>query len=176
MNATSHHVHATPVPAIGVAYADDASGREALRAAYGLAANVDAQLRVISVVEPSPRSSAGGQPTLPASHGVDRDDVDGERRLHLDQELTRLVASLGDFVSVEIDTFVGDPAQTLIDASQNLDLLVCGSRGQGTVRSAVLASVSRRVTAEARCPVLVLPPGVTAPVDRLTIGMANTPR
>ena len=79
-------------------------------------------------------------------------------------------------MSVEIDTLVGDPAQTLIDASQNLDLLVCGSRGQGTVRSAVLASISRRVTAEARCPVLVLPPGVTAPVDRLTIGMANTPR
>jgi len=51
MNATSHHVHPTPVPAIGVAYVDDASGREALRAAYGLAANVDAQLRVISVVE-----------------------------------------------------------------------------------------------------------------------------
>jgi nucleotide-binding universal stress UspA family protein len=175
MNATPIQVPPTCAPTIGVGYVEGAAGRESLRAAYGLASNVDAQLRVISVVQPSLRMYAGLRAAMPAGDGTDVQDMEGERQLQLDQELTELVASLGDFVPVEISTFVGDPAQILIDASENLDLLVCGSRGQGPIRSAVLGSVSRRVTAEAHCPVLVLPPGVAAPVDRLTIGVANTP-
>jgi nucleotide-binding universal stress UspA family protein len=170
-------MNATPiqVPTIGVGYDGDAAGRESLRAAYRLATNIDAELRVISVVQPSLRMYAGVRTAAPARDGTNVQDVEGERQLQLHQELTELVASLGDFVPVEINIIVGDPAQTLIDASENFDLLVCGSRGQGPLRSAVLGSVSRRVTAEAHCPVLVLPPGVAAPVDRLTIGVANTP-
>jgi nucleotide-binding universal stress UspA family protein len=162
-------------PTIGVAYVEGAAGRESLRAAYGLASSVDAQLRIITVVQPSLRMHASVRAATPAADGTDIQDVEGERQMQLDHELTALVASLGDFVAVEISTSVGDPAQTLIDASENLDLLVCGSRGQGPIRSAVLGSVSQRVTAEAHCPVLVLPPNVVAPVDRLTIGVGNTP-
>jgi nucleotide-binding universal stress UspA family protein len=150
MNGTATQMRPTCTPTIGVGYVEGTAGREA-------------------------RMYAGVRATLPAGGATDLQGVEGERQLHLDQELARLVASFGDFVPVEINTFVGDPAQTLIDTSQNLDVLVCGSRGQGALRSAVLGSVSRRVTAEAHCPVLVLPPGVTAPLDRLCIGMANTP-
>jgi nucleotide-binding universal stress UspA family protein len=175
MNATPTQVRPTCTPTIGVGYVEGPAGREALRSAYGLASNVDGQLRVISVVQPSLRMYVEVRATLPAGTGTDLQDVEGERQLQLDQELAQLVASFGDFVPVEINTCVGDAAQTLIDTSQNLDLLVCGSRGQGPIRSAVLGSVSRRVTAEAQCPVLVLPPGVTAPLDRLCIGLANTP-
>lgn len=163
-------------PTVGVGYVRGATGREALRSGYGIASNIDAQLRVISVVQPSLHMYAGVRAALPAESGTDLQDVEGALQLHLQQELSELVTTFGDFVAVTIDTFVGDPAQTLIDASKNLELLVCGSRGQGPVRSAVLGSVSRRVTAEARCPVLVLPPGVVAPLDGLFVGTANTPR
>jgi nucleotide-binding universal stress UspA family protein len=46
--------------------------------------------------------------------------------------------------------------------SENLDLLVCGSRGYGQVRAVLLGGVSRRVITEAHCPVIVLPRGVPA--------------
>jgi hypothetical protein len=55
----------------------------------------------------------------------------------------------------------------LIDMSQHVDLLVCGSRGYGPARAVLLGGVSRRVAAEASCPVIVLPRGVKAPLDAL---------
>ena len=50
---------------------------------------------------------------------------------------------------------VQDPADFLIAASDRLDLLVCGSRGYGPQRAVLLGGVTRRVAAEARCPVIV---------------------
>ena len=41
--------------------------------------------------------------------------------------------------------------------SSDLDLLVCGSRGYGPVRSVMLGSVSRALAHSARCPLLVVP-------------------
>jgi nucleotide-binding universal stress UspA family protein len=59
----------------------------------------------------------------------------------------------------------GDPADRLLDAvdEEGAELLVVGSRGRGSVSSAVLGSVSRRLTTDARCPVVVVPPDVSAP-------------
>jgi nucleotide-binding universal stress UspA family protein len=68
---------------------------------------------------------------------------------------------------------VEDPADVLIRVSENLDLLICGSRGYGPLRAVLLGGVSRRLTAEARCPVIVLPRGVKASLDAL---MEASPR
>jgi nucleotide-binding universal stress UspA family protein len=70
-------------------------------------------------------------------------------------------------VEVEPDVSVGDPADFLIAASERLDLLVCGSRGYGPARAVLLGGVSRRVTAEAHCPVIVLARGTEAGIDAL---------
>jgi nucleotide-binding universal stress UspA family protein len=153
---------------IGVAYVDTEEGREALRAAYGLARRVGAKLRVIAVLRSGFGMYADIEPSVPAALGRDLEDVEGERQLQLDHELRTLLATLDGDVPVQIDTFVGDPAETLIAVSANLDLLVCGSRGHGPLRRVVLGSVSGRVTASARCPVIVLPRGVKAPLDGLT--------
>jgi nucleotide-binding universal stress UspA family protein len=48
-----------------------------------------------------------------------------------------------------------------------MDLLVCGSRGYGPLRAVLLGSVSRRITAEARCPVIVIPRGVKGALETL---------
>jgi nucleotide-binding universal stress UspA family protein len=70
-------------------------------------------------------------------------------------------------VPVEIEALVGDPADTLVDVSQHLDVLVCGSRGYRPARAGLLGSVSRRVISEAHCPVIVLPRGVKASLEAL---------
>ena len=93
--------------------------------------------------------------------------VEGEQLVFAEKELRRVVSELAGDVPVEVDAFVGDPAETLVDLSARMDLLVCGSRGYGPVRAVLLGSVSRRVVGEARCPVIVLPRGVKASLESL---------
>ena len=81
--------------------------------------------------------------------------------------MRRATDALGGGVTVEADAFVEDPADVLIRVSENVDLLVCGSRGYGPLRSVLLGGVSRRLTAEAQCPVLVLPRGVSGSLTGL---------
>jgi nucleotide-binding universal stress UspA family protein len=59
----------------------------------------------------------------------------------------------------------GAPADRLLEAvdEDGADLLVVGSRGRGSIRSALFGSVSRRLMTEATCPVVVVPLGVAAP-------------
>jgi nucleotide-binding universal stress UspA family protein len=47
------------------------------------------------------------------------------------------------------------PARALLDAAQDADLLVVGSRGLGGVRGMLLGSVSQQVVTHAPCPVVV---------------------
>jgi len=50
----------------------------------------------------------------------------------------------------------GHPAQVLVDAAADADLLVVGSRGHGGFAGMLLGSVSEHVAAHALCPVLVI--------------------
>jgi nucleotide-binding universal stress UspA family protein len=55
----------------------------------------------------------------------------------------------------------GDPAESLVMASRDADLLVLGARGRSTFLGATLGGVSVRCAAGAQCPVtLVKVPGV----------------
>jgi nucleotide-binding universal stress UspA family protein len=78
------------------------------------------------------------------------------------------LASIRDRLSVpegQVRQVEGVPADRLLEAVERdgAELLVVGSRGRGSIRSALLGSVSRRLTSEATCPVVVVPPGVAAP-------------
>jgi nucleotide-binding universal stress UspA family protein len=157
-----------PPATIGVGYADADEAREALRSAHALARRVDATLRVITVVKVSSAFLADTEPTTAGrADRRDLEDIEGEQRVRAEKELRRVVSELPGDVPVEVDAFIGDPAETLVDLSAQLDLLVCGSRGYGPVRTVLLGSVSRRVVAEARCPVIVLPRGTTASLESL---------
>ena len=153
--------------AIGVGYTDSEEGREALRGAHALARRTGATLRVMTVVTGGLRAYAETEPSVAGQRGKDLVDVEGEQRLRAEKALRRAVEALEGEVPVEVEAFVGDPAETLIRVSEHLDLLVCGSRGYGPVRSVLLGSVSRRVTAEAYCPVIVLARGVKASLEAL---------
>lgn len=70
-----------------------------------------------------------------------------------------LRAVLGDSPEpeVQITTVPGDGANALIDASNDADLLVVGSRGMGGFQGLLLGSVSHKCIQHARCPVVVVP-------------------
>jgi nucleotide-binding universal stress UspA family protein len=152
---------------IGVAYVESPEGREALHSAHALARVAGATLRVLTVAKVGFASYGETDATRPEHRGRDFEEVEGEHRVRTEQAVRNAVASLGDDVPLEVDAFLEDPADTLIRVSEHLDLLVCGSRGYGPLRAVLLGGVSRRVTAEAHCPVIVLPRGVESPLPAL---------
>jgi nucleotide-binding universal stress UspA family protein len=152
---------------IGVAYVDSEEGREALRGGYALARRAGAALRVLTAVKAGLAMYGETEPRTAERRGRDFDEVEGELRVRAEDALRRATDALGGDVPVEADAYVEDPADVLIRVSENLDLLVCGSRGYGPVRAVLLGGVSRRLTAEAQCPVIVVPRGVQASLDGL---------
>jgi len=72
-----------------------------------------------------------------------------------------VAVGLGD---AEQRVAVGLPAERLADLADDEDaeLIVVGSRGRGRFKAAFLGSVSNDLLGVARCPVLVVPPGVSA--------------
>jgi nucleotide-binding universal stress UspA family protein len=70
-------------------------------------------------------------------------------------------------VEILPELHVDDPADVLLRISRNVDLIVCGSRGYGPLRSVLLGGVSRRLVDESRCPVLVLPREAPQPLEDL---------
>ena len=157
---------------IGVAYVDTDEGREALRGAHALARRTGAKLRVLTAVKAGLSAYGATEATTPVQAGKGITDIEGELRTQAEKALRRQTDALGDGVPVETDAFVEDPADVLMRVSENLDLIVCGSRGYGPLRAVLLGGVSRRLAADARCPVIVLPRGVEASLEAL---MAETP-
>ncbi|BCJ49113.1 universal stress protein [Actinoplanes sp. NBRC 14428] len=66
--------------------------------------------------------------------------------------------ALGPEPGVPVRTSVvsGHPAQVLLDAAREADLLVVGSRGHGAFAGTLLGSVSQRCAAHSHCPVVVV--------------------
>ena len=152
---------------IGVAYVDSEEGREALQGGYALARRAGAALRVLTAVKAGFLSHGETEARTAEVRGKEFDEVEGEMRVRAEEALRRATDSLGGDVAVETSAFVEDPADVLTSVSENLDLLVCGSRGYGPLRAVLLGGVSRRLTAEAHCPVIVVPRGVTASLEGL---------
>jgi nucleotide-binding universal stress UspA family protein len=152
---------------IGVAYVDTDEGREALRGAHALARRAGATLRVLTAVRVRLAMYGETEARTAGQRGKDFDEVEGEYRLRAEAAARAAIAELDGDIAVEVDAFVEDPADVLIRVSENLDLLVCGSRAYGPLRAVLLGGVSRRVAADARCPVIVLPRGVESSLEAL---------
>jgi len=77
------------------------------------------------------------------------------------EEVDKALAQLGGPgpETVTIQAVSGFPAEVLITAGRDADMIVVGSRGSGGFSRLLLGSVSSQVTHHAQCPVVVIPAG-----------------
>jgi nucleotide-binding universal stress UspA family protein len=73
----------------------------------------------------------------------------------VDAELDKL--GTGSPPSVSVKAVVGLPAEEILRAARDADMIVVGSRGAGGFRKLLMGSVSLQVTHHAHCPVVVIP-------------------
>ncbi len=85
-------------------------------------------------------------------------EVVAEAREAAREAAAKAAAGLGGAAPpTRVQAVVGHPAEVLIDASQDADLLVLGSRGTGGFSRLAMGSVSSQVSQHAHCPVVILP-------------------
>jgi nucleotide-binding universal stress UspA family protein len=99
---------------------------------------------------------AGGPPIEKAPDSVHAQTEQHERAT-LDEAIAK--ACPGKEPAVEPSLGYGPPAQVLIDASKDADLLVVGSRGHGAWHGMLVGSVSIHCVTGALCPVVVVRAG-----------------
>lgn len=146
--------HAQPIRRIGVAYNASPESRAAVHAAAELARGLEAELVVIGVADPSLFvTDALSGPTVADVVRAVQDDLDA------------VTAELP--VAATTALLTGASAELLAEYSQQLDLLVTGSRGYGPARSVLAGGVSGRLMRSAHCPVMIVPRGVDVPLGRL---------
>jgi len=155
---------AEPVNTIAVGFVDSPEGRAALRAAHVLAQRADARLRVVAALHPSGGLDAAFAGSAKPERGS---QLQGHQRGKVEVAMQRAVGELNAGVEIFPELHVDDPADVLLRISENVELLVCGSRGYGPLRSVLLGGVSGRLVDESSCPVLVLPRETRQPLEDL---------
>jgi nucleotide-binding universal stress UspA family protein len=146
---------------LGVAFVDSPEAREALEAAAAMLALGGGELTVHTVLEPlhdpADRALSGWVAPPPR---------DERSRIERARSALRLRIPAG--IDADLVVEEGDPADRLAAASEHLDLLVCGSRGYGPLRTVLLGGVSGRLAHTAACPLMVLPRAA----DRVPVGQS----
>ena len=138
---------------IGCGFDGSQESWEALAWAADLARRRRAHLLTLAVHAPV---AFGGVPTAGV---IGYQSANDTLRAALDEQLGEAVAALDHDSQASGRLLDGDAASELTEASDELDLLVLGSRGYGPIRTVLLGSVSRALVRSAACPVVVLPRG-----------------
>jgi nucleotide-binding universal stress UspA family protein len=136
---------------IGVAFLERADGRAALATGCDLARAADGLVRVLTVRDPTDWRLAGV---------LDAEQLAASRRMadeSAERTLRAGTSAVPDARSAGGTLLYGPTHEALAAASADLDLLVCGSRGYGPVRTVLLGGVSHALVRHAACPVLVVP-------------------
>jgi nucleotide-binding universal stress UspA family protein len=154
---------------VGVAFVDSEEGNEALRAAAALATACGAELHAATAVEPIAWSATG------FAHPHDVEAHLTHLREQAQTTLRCALEGLHPAVRSQTQVLVDSPVIALEQFSNDVDLLVCGSRGYGSLGSVLLGGVSRRLVHRAACPVVVVPRGTERVLEVLggAIGEAS---
>jgi nucleotide-binding universal stress UspA family protein len=147
---------------IGVAFLERADGRAALATGCDLARAGGGSVRVLTVREPTDWRFTGVLDAEQLAASQRMADEAAERTLRAGVGAVPEARSAGGAL------LHGRPEEALAAASTDFDLLVCGSRGYGPVRTVLLGGVSHSLVRHAGCPVLVVPLADRA-ADRLAV-------
>lgn len=146
---------------IGAAFVDTPEGRGALEGAIALARRAGASLQAITVIHPI----GWGTMAVPMATAVAREQQ--ETRRAAEAALNHALAGLEPALAAESVIVENGAAAALATMSSQVDVLVCGSRGYGPVKTVLLGSVSHALSRHARCPLIVLPRGTEQALDAL---------
>jgi nucleotide-binding universal stress UspA family protein len=139
---------------IGVAVDGSAHAREALEVAIATADATGAEISVFSAaerVEVRPALVTPGW-TVPADYAA-RHHERAEAAVRAARDRIPPALRGGE------EVLTGAAAHVLAAASGEVDLLVCGSRGYGPLRSVLLGGVSSALAHKATCPLMIVPRG-----------------
>ncbi|WP_032712185.1 universal stress protein [Salinispora arenicola] len=87
--------------------------------------------------------------------GPDSREVTRADRAELDESLSQWRQAFPD-VTISVEVAEGNPAELLVSASRNAQLVVVGTRGRGGLAGMLLGSVSQQLLHHAHCPVAVV--------------------
>jgi nucleotide-binding universal stress UspA family protein len=130
---------------------------EALRRAAEEARQRDAALEVVYVFSPPEQTTAWPVPP----------EVGGDKATTVEEARSEAYERLGEWLDeIDVDlagidlswTTIPDarPARALVERSENVDLVVVGSRGRDGFAGLKLGSVSEQVARHAKAPVLIV--------------------
>jgi nucleotide-binding universal stress UspA family protein len=138
---------------IGVAYDGSEESEMALDGARAVARRAGAGLRIITVVE---RLAFGGMPSSMTEPSASVNFV-------IEEELRRAhdAALAKDDGSGRVDGVFrrGHTVDVLVEQSEEVDLLLAGSRGYGPINAVLLGSTTRALAHSAACPLVIVPRG-----------------
>jgi len=141
---------ADPIRRVGVAFIDTPDGHSALTAAAAMATELRASLQVITVVPDTRVLPSMGEPHRYAQ----------AERSAFEQAIAQRLGDLDPSLHAESRVLEGPVVDALADLRpEDVDVLVCGSRGYGPARSVLLGGVSSRLLRHARVPIIVVPRG-----------------
>ncbi len=139
--------------------------KAALRVAAELAERLGSRLVVAYVADPLHRTYVGAAPYggvgMPGSLSVE--ELRSSQQDSAEDLVEEVARAAGALEAEHRVISGGVPAEGLSDLADEVgaELIVVGSRGRGAFRAAFLGSVSYSLVGVSRCPVLVVPHGVT---------------
>ena len=181
-------LHRTPVPTLVVSAPNDVapsvvpkskrivcgvnlhlSSLEALRYAVSMATEADADLRIVTVLEPLAAVLPLGTPTHTIAEHRQR-----QRQLFLQAIRQHVTDEARQACTIHEEAHVGDPVDTLLHIAQDAEaeLLVVGAGDRSYLQSLWLGRTTDRLVRRAPCPVLVVP---TPPAVRRAASMTTVP-
>jgi nucleotide-binding universal stress UspA family protein len=136
---------------VGIAFDHSPEAERALHAGVELAEALGAAVDVREVVASDLLPAIGGYPI------TGMDEIEKELVGDAQTRLEAVVGALGSSAEIKAKAVSGAVNDRIEELAQDVDVLVCGSRGWGAVRRVVLGSTANRLIHHAACPVIVMP-------------------